>query len=516
MSMTRYQRTRVPALSFFALALPLFAACGDNIIPTVPIECGNGIVQEGEACDDGAASPYCNDDCTLAECGDGKLSLDEDCDDAGESAACNADCTLAECGDGMINATAGEACDDVGVTANCNADCTATSCGDGIVNMVAGEECDGDGAGTGGETAECNSDCTFSYCGDGIVNMLTGEECDGDGAGTGGETTECNSNCTVNFCGDGVINAAAGEDCDDTNLGGAECRDIGTLDSGTLACNATCTFDTSACGECGNGVLDGAEECDDLDVGAATCGDFPPYDNGALGCSIVCTIDTAGCGECGNGVADGDEECDGADLGGANCSDIPPNIGGTLGCNAAACAFDVAQCILPTIVQNDDGVCAEEIGCTSGDGSSGNPNELVECFTTAETPPFALYGVQYEVGASVPAPGSLFVDVYEWTGVGLPGVVLESVPLPVTELAAGAHSVTLATPLTVTSSTFCIGINGTDPADGYRLTKSQTISVPDSSFIKASTCGANGYTPMSDIGFPGNWCIRGAVGPINP
>jgi cysteine-rich repeat protein len=46
------------------------------------------------------------------ECGDGVVDADEACDDAGESASCNADCSASMCGDGVVNATALEACDD--------------------------------------------------------------------------------------------------------------------------------------------------------------------------------------------------------------------------------------------------------------------------------------------------------------------------------------------------------------------------------------------------------------------
>jgi hypothetical protein len=45
-------------------------------------------------------------------CGNGVVEEAEACDDAGVSAACNADCTVAACGDGIGNAAAGEMCDD--------------------------------------------------------------------------------------------------------------------------------------------------------------------------------------------------------------------------------------------------------------------------------------------------------------------------------------------------------------------------------------------------------------------
>ena len=47
-------------------------------------------------------------------CGNGLIDEGEDCDDMGESATCNADCTPAVCGDGVPNASAGEECDEPG------------------------------------------------------------------------------------------------------------------------------------------------------------------------------------------------------------------------------------------------------------------------------------------------------------------------------------------------------------------------------------------------------------------
>jgi len=75
--------------------------------------CGDGLVGEGEDCDDAGPSTDCDVDCTFAECGDGLANevAGEECDDAGESALCDSDCSLAECGDGLVNEAAGEACD---------------------------------------------------------------------------------------------------------------------------------------------------------------------------------------------------------------------------------------------------------------------------------------------------------------------------------------------------------------------------------------------------------------------
>lgn len=91
--------------------------------------CGDGVVDDGEDCDDGGESKTCNADCSPAACGDGKTNAaaGEDCDDGGESAACDADCSAAECGDGQVNAAAGEVCDGE-APANASCDACAVAC----------------------------------------------------------------------------------------------------------------------------------------------------------------------------------------------------------------------------------------------------------------------------------------------------------------------------------------------------------------------------------------------------
>jgi hypothetical protein len=55
----------------------------------------------------------------------------------------------------------------------------------------------------------------------------------------------------VPVCGDGVVNVA-GEQCDGTDLGGAGCESL-SHEYGTLACNSSCRFEASSCGECPDG-----------------------------------------------------------------------------------------------------------------------------------------------------------------------------------------------------------------------------------------------------------------------
>jgi len=293
------------------------AACDDDC---TLVGCGDGVTNTaaGEGCDDTGESPTCNSDCSISACGDGvtNTTAGEACDHMGESLTCDDDCTLVECGDLELNTVAGEICDGLeldGATcegegfdggmlacaAGCQLDTTGcTTCGDGMAGS--GETCDGGdlGEGTcvtqgfdggvlgcspactydtsacfgcgdgstdpgeqcddGGESPGCDIDCTFASCGDDLPNASAGEQCD-----EAGETATCDVDCTVPACGDALVNTAAGEQCDGSLLDGSSCVSQG-FDSGMLGCDGDCMgLDTSGCGTCGNGVIDGSEDCDD-------------------------------------------------------------------------------------------------------------------------------------------------------------------------------------------------------------------------------------------------------------
>jgi cysteine-rich repeat protein len=115
----------------------------DLAFPSAPV-CGNGIEQEGEACDDGTGNSNttpdaCRTDCTLPFCGDGTADPgnDEECDDGDEQDldGCRPDCTLEFCGDGDVNDLPNEDCDDGNEDAGdrCTNDCREADCGDGVV-----------------------------------------------------------------------------------------------------------------------------------------------------------------------------------------------------------------------------------------------------------------------------------------------------------------------------------------------------------------------------------------------
>ncbi len=211
-------------------------------------------------------------------------------------AACPAEppLTRGECGDGVLNL--GEECDngplnDDSTPDTCRTDCRLPHCGDGVADS--GEVCDGsdlkdqDCASRGFRRGvlACAPDCTLDVsgcwtCGDGMASGP--EQCDGTdlrGLGCGqlgfqGGTLACKADCRFDFsgcvggCGNG--RKEAGEACDGVDLGGASCETLG-FQGGFLACAEDCTFDRRGCvGGCGNGVVEEGEACDD--------GNEVPYD----------------------------------------------------------------------------------------------------------------------------------------------------------------------------------------------------------------------------------------------
>lgn len=200
----------------------LASGCSGPVDPTpdaaVP-QCGNGVLDGDEACDDGDANSdeladACRMDCTAARCGDGVEDTGEACDDGASNGQpvsnCTGTCTLrlASCGDGAVDP--GELCDDGDANSNdapdaCREGCIPASCGDSVVDS--GEDCD-DGAGNGDEPNTCRVGCSAPSCGDGILDDET-ESCEGgvDAEGNPVDCVECG------YCGDGIV--GAGESCDE-------------------------------------------------------------------------------------------------------------------------------------------------------------------------------------------------------------------------------------------------------------------------------------------------------------
>jgi fibro-slime domain-containing protein len=255
---------------------------GDPIIPIeAPKGCGNGKLNDDEACDDGnlEAGDGCSPLCTVEDnwvcpdngiacyrvevCGDSLIASNEGCDDGNTVA-----------GDGCSDACqveSGYACPDPGSPC-----INIQDCGDGKV--VGAEQCDdankvsGDGC---SDTCQVEPGFTCStpgvkclaVCGDSLV--VGREDCDdGNTANDDGCSATCTSEegwhcptpgqpCERSVCGDGVANG--GEGCDDQN------NDPGDGCSPGCKLEPVCEPGKGCTSTCGDGlILPGDdEECDD-------------------------------------------------------------------------------------------------------------------------------------------------------------------------------------------------------------------------------------------------------------
>ena len=193
--------------------------CTVNHQEEPPPLCGNGILNEGEECDQGEINHRddsaedgsynsdaitCRSNCQLARCGDGIRDLEEACDDGNNQdepcaygqvscQICNRDCALvlgqetSYCGDGVIDSR--ELCDDGNNQSGdgCSMDCIPEGlrCGNGVIDE--GEECD-DGNYNDGDG--CDFECK-SECGNGSLDL--GEVCD---EGHLNQTGSCDLACS--------------------------------------------------------------------------------------------------------------------------------------------------------------------------------------------------------------------------------------------------------------------------------------------------------------------------------
>ena len=158
----------------------------DCLLAPACLRCGDGILDDTEACDDGNRKDGdgCDNRCQLESCGNGNIDPGETCDDGNliSGDGCSFRCKLDLCGDGIVEA--GEDCDDHNTLSGdgCSSFCTLETpdgalCGNGNVDFNSGEQCDdfnrrdGDG---------CNHLCQNEFCGDGVRQPLRGELCDGE------------------------------------------------------------------------------------------------------------------------------------------------------------------------------------------------------------------------------------------------------------------------------------------------------------------------------------------------
>ncbi len=238
------------------------SAADAGYLPPKVSNCGDGVYQPDEACDDANTELYdgCDADCQVepgfecvefgqpciaVECGDGVLAQSEGCDDgnAASDDGCPSDCSAPEdgyacpvigddcvdvqsCGDGQVQGD--EQCDlgqSNSDTGECTTACQYAKCGDGHVQS--GEQCDD--ARLSGAYGTCDEGCVFApRCGDGKVQ--SGREVCDEPDGNTGEYGGCTQECQLaSHCGDGIVDSDQDEQCDDgddveINGCGVSCR----------------------------------------------------------------------------------------------------------------------------------------------------------------------------------------------------------------------------------------------------------------------------------------------------
>ncbi|MBT3835006.1 DUF4215 domain-containing protein [Candidatus Peribacteria bacterium] len=328
--------------------------------------CGDGFrqVTNNENCDDGdtlnGTPNYCNDTCsgiTASECGNGISEEGEDCDEGAsnsDTGNCTSSCKFARCGDSLVQAGV-ETCDDGDLNGDpgfCNTSCngiTDPDCGNGIIEGA--EECD-EGT-SNSDTGSCTTSCMGPRCGDGFV-WAGNETCD-EGSTLNGTPNHCNDVCdgmTIPVCGNNI--AESGEECHDEGL--------------TCPGNQPCDTSTCKCGEdpCGNGNIDPGEECethDDCTISYHSCTDtcICQFQDANLLCEDGIIQHWENCGEIGLPECEEGEYCGTT----CECKDIVP------GCGNFIEDFPDEQC-------DDGGACR---GGTAHENYITTLDEAIECIT---------------------------------------------------------------------------------------------------------------------------------------
>ncbi len=162
--------------------------------------CTNPPVPNGTLCEDGA---FCTLDtcqagaCTSApwDCDDGNACTASTCDETAN--LCRQDVITPCCGNGVVES--GEQCDEGAGNSDapnstCRTNCTVPACGNGVVDDLLGEECDEGSANSDAPNASCRLDCRSRRCGDSVTDDLSDEQCD-DGNGQAGDG--CGAACFV-------------------------------------------------------------------------------------------------------------------------------------------------------------------------------------------------------------------------------------------------------------------------------------------------------------------------------
>ncbi|MBX7081028.1 MAG: DUF4215 domain-containing protein [Nannocystaceae bacterium] len=221
--------------------------------------CHNGVLDEGEECDDGnfVNTDDCVGQCVVPTCGDHYVHAGiEECDDGNmdQTDACLIGCIAASCGDGLVQAGV-EPCDDANGDNSdiCIDTCELASCGDGYVHTGI-EDCDDGNDIDGDGCSSCNID-------------PAGESSSSGGDGSTGTTTT-----------DGSTSNTSGSQ---ESSGGAQESSTGGQGSSGAA------DESSGGGTATTGVTDASASAGSGEDSGTTTGDTAGGDGAGSGCGCA-------------------------------------------------------------------------------------------------------------------------------------------------------------------------------------------------------------------------------------
>jgi cysteine-rich repeat protein len=177
------------------------------------------------------------------------------------------------------------------------------------------------------------------YCGDGTCEAVDGETCSSCSL-----DCKCPANCACPLsCGNNILEPANGEECDEGDTNNND------------GCSSTCQIE-----HCGDGITQTNEQCDDGNLvngdGCSSTCQIVLCPNGVINpgetCS-TCPQDVGPC--CGNGVINSGEDCDSGNLNNRDCTDVlgDNDAIGNLACfpsgTSNECQFDSSGCSIPGV-----------------------------------------------------------------------------------------------------------------------------------------------------------------------
>jgi cysteine-rich repeat protein len=344
------------------------ADCDDGLFCNGPESCLSGACQPGTpvACPDNGifcdGAEYCDENGDACASTGDPCAAPYSCDEPGDS------CMLIECGNGMLEP--GEQCDDGNVLdgdccdAACQCEPAGSLCSDGV--YCNGEEtCDGAGMCLAGTPVDCNDGitCTSDACdetSDACIHDPDNASCDDALYCNGAELCDTLAGCqpgTPVACPDNGAFCDGAEYCDEN---GDTCASTGD----PCAAGDVCNEESDTCNpvvtcQCGDGAQCGDEQCDDGNLIDGDC------------CSAACILDAAG-NPCPDDMyCNGAEACDGA---GTCLAGIPVDCNDGVACTADSCNEATDSCDrIPDDAACDDAMfcngmetCDLSLGCLPG------------------------------------------------------------------------------------------------------------------------------------------------------